>query len=216
VTSGQTGPPAAHPHADAHHVAVFRFPADPAACPLARHFVRGVLGEWRLAQAADVAELLTSELVGNAVDACAGGERYDGGLVGCVEVGVTADRGRLLIEVADADPRPPMPRDPGPDDESGRGLMLVEGLAERWGHHLATTTTNGGRPHGKVVWFEIALASAAAPVGLPIRLPTPRVGPEQAESGASSVCARPGLALPDLALPDLALLGRVRRRLDLV
>ncbi|ADP81076.1 ATP-binding protein [Pseudofrankia inefficax] len=199
MTSGQTGPPAAP------HVAVFRFPADPAACPLARHFVRGVLGEWRLAQAADVAELLTSELVGNAIDACAGAERFDGGLVGCVEVGVTADRDRLLIEVADADPRPPTPRDPGPDDESGRGLMLVEGLAERWGHHLAT---DGGRPHGKVVWFEIALASAAAPVGLPIRLPTPRVGPEQAES---SPHPRSGLALPDLAL-----LGRVRRRLDLV
>ncbi|MBL7622784.1 MULTISPECIES: ATP-binding protein [unclassified Frankia] len=208
MTSGQTGPQAAP------HVAVFRFPADPAACPLARHFVRGVLGEWRLAQAADVAELLTSELVGNAIDACAGAERLDGGLVGCVEVGVTADRGRLLIEVADADPRPPRPRDPSPDDESGRGLMLVEGLAERWGHHVATT--NGGRPHGKVVWFEIALASAAAPVGLPIRLPTPRVGPEQAEPGASPARARPGRALPDLALPDLALLGRVRRRLDLV
>lgn len=200
MTGGQTGAPGAA------HVAVFRFPADPAASPLARRFVRGVLREWRLAQAADVAELLTSELVGNAIDACAGAGRHGGRLIGCVEVGVTADRERLLVEVADADPRPPVPRDPGPDDENGRGLLLVEGLAERWGHHLATT--NGGRPDGKVVWFEIALASAAAPVGLPIRLPRPRVGPEQ---GASPAPAR-----PSVALPDLALLGRVRRCLDLV
>ncbi|WP_052711174.1 ATP-binding protein [Pseudofrankia sp. DC12] len=192
MTTGQTGSPTPC-------VAVFRFPADPAASPLARHFVRGVLGEWRLAQAADVAELLTSELVGNAIEACAAAGGYDGRLVGCVEVGLTAEHGRLLIEVADADPRPPRPRTPGLDDEGGRGLMLVEGLAERWGHHPATT--NGGPGHGKVVWFEIALVAAVAPAGLPIRLPRPRTAPEP---------DRPA------GLPDLALLGRVRRCLDLV
>lgn len=193
MSDGRAGSPSAA------HVAVFRFPADPAASPLARHFVRGVLGEWRLAQAADVAELLTSELVGNAIDACADADGYDGRLAGCVEVGLTAECGRLLVEVADADPRPPVPRDPGPDDEGGRGLLLVEGLAERWGHHAASR--GGGRPLGKVVWFEIAIPAAAVPPGLPIRLPRPRTAPDRTEPGPP---------------PDLALLGRVRRCLDLV
>jgi anti-sigma regulatory factor (Ser/Thr protein kinase) len=188
VTDGQAGSPRAA------HVAVFRFPADPAASPLARHFVRGVLGEWRLAQAADVVELLTSELVGNAIDACAGAGEFDGRLADCVEVGLTAECGRLLVEVADADPRPPVPRDPGPDDEGGRGLLLVEGLAERWGHYPASG--NGERPPGKVVWFEILIPPAAAPPGLPIRLPRPRTAPDRVEPAPT---------------PDLALLGRVRR-----
>ena len=41
----------------------------------------------------------------------------------------------------------PMPRHPGPDTVTGRGLLLVEALTDRWG-----AERTGG---GKVVWFEL-------------------------------------------------------------
>lgn len=60
---------------------------------------------------------------------------------------------RLRVEVTDAagDRSPPLSTPgppPGPDDESGRGLLLVAALAERWG-------TEPYFPAGKTVWAEI-------------------------------------------------------------
>lgn len=58
----------------------------------------------------------------------------------------------IRIEVSDASPdRPPAgPPEPAPDDESGRGLLLVDVLASRWG---ATPRA----PIGKTVWAEVAM-----------------------------------------------------------
>ena len=50
------------------------------------------------------------------------------------------------MEVWDENFRPPEPNQAGLDDESGRGLMLVEALTERWGWDLPA---NGS---GKIVW----------------------------------------------------------------
>lgn len=60
------------------------------------------------------------------------------------------ETGRVRIEVSDANPEPPpaRPVDPGPDDESGRGLLLVDILAARWG-------TSPRSPVGKTVWAEV-------------------------------------------------------------
>ena len=63
----------------------------------------------------------------------------------------------LRVEVTDAagdrSPPPSAPR-PAPDDESGRGLLLVAALAERWG-------TEPYFPSGKTVWAEILTDSSA-------------------------------------------------------
>jgi len=182
-------PPAGHP-STAVHVASLRLPAQAVASPLARSFVRGVLGEWRLAQAVEVAELLTSELVGNAIGACAGDRPP-----ACVQVALTASRGRLLIEVTDPDPRPPVPREPDADEEGGRGLMLVDCLADRWGHRPARGACGG--PRGKTVWFEIAAAAPQTAASLPLRPPAQRTPPGQGDRRTPP--------------PDLALLARVRR-----
>ncbi|MFF8099877.1 ATP-binding protein [Streptomyces sp. NPDC016640] len=59
--------------------------------------------------------------------------------------------GLVRIEVADAasDRRPPtVPSSPCPDGESGRGLFLVDVLAERWGWEPRD-------PVGKTVWAEV-------------------------------------------------------------
>lgn len=59
--------------------------------------------------------------------------------------------GTLRIEVTDTrGDRLPQCRQPSPDGESGRGLVLVEALADRWG-------VSPGRPPRKTVWAEIAL-----------------------------------------------------------
>jgi hypothetical protein len=43
------------------------------------------------------------------------------------------------VEVWDENDTLPAPNPPGLDDESGRGLIMVEALAERWGWDLAAT-----------------------------------------------------------------------------
>ncbi|MEU8826866.1 ATP-binding protein [Streptomyces sp. NPDC048636] len=69
------------------------------------------------------------------------------------EVGLVLTGPTLRIEVADtrAERRPSVVADPGPDCESGRGLLLVSALATRWG-------VAERRGPGKTVWAEIDLS----------------------------------------------------------
>ncbi len=71
-----------------------------------------------------------------------------------VNVRLSANRDRLLIEVWDSNVQPPVPRVlengfPEVDAESGRGLFLVETLSERWGWYPTR------KPEGKVTWCEL-------------------------------------------------------------
>ncbi|MBD0422992.1 ATP-binding protein [Streptomyces sp. TRM S81-3] len=59
----------------------------------------------------------------------------------------------LRIEVTDTrGDRLPRPEQPGPETESGRGLLLVDALADRWG-------VAEGRLPRKTVWAELRLTS---------------------------------------------------------
>ncbi|WP_329390514.1 ATP-binding protein [Streptomyces sp. NBC_01351] len=92
--------------------------------------------------AAEVAELLITELVTNAL------VHTDQG----AEVSASLAAGRLRVEVRDYANRRPRPRTyvPTADDGThGRGLMLVQALADQWG----VDAPDLGR--GKVVWFEL-------------------------------------------------------------
>ncbi|MEU9219243.1 ATP-binding protein [Streptomyces sp. NPDC048376] len=64
-----------------------------------------------------------------------------------------ATAGQLRIAVTDARgerlPSPPADCGPSPDTESGRGLLLVTALADRWG-------VEPYLPSGKTVWAECA------------------------------------------------------------
>jgi anti-sigma regulatory factor (Ser/Thr protein kinase) len=66
------------------------------------------------------------------------------------------DGGTVRVEVADRSDRPPAPRNARRDDTGGRGLELVEGLADRW----------GWQPEGpgKHIWCEVDRVRCAAPV----------------------------------------------------
>jgi anti-sigma regulatory factor (Ser/Thr protein kinase) len=122
----------------------------PTATPCTRLHARSIAYEWGLGDLADTIELVVSELVTNAVQASVdhdGRPRYsaDTGLA-CVHLRLSTDGLAMLVEVWDENAMLPEPGQPGLNDESGRGLVLVDALAERWGWELAPS----GR--GKVMW----------------------------------------------------------------
>ncbi|MEV0279962.1 ATP-binding protein [Streptomyces sp. NPDC050610] len=125
-----------------------RLPRQPASVGLARLRVCEHLAAWgRSGDAVDAAMLVVSELATNAVRYGALGERE-------FEVAVTVlDDGSCFVEVTDAERRSPVPRVAGDEDESGRGLHLVEAVAETWG------VWHRGRL-GKTVWAVLAPPAA--------------------------------------------------------
>jgi anti-sigma regulatory factor (Ser/Thr protein kinase) len=122
----------------------------PTATACARLHAGSIAREWGLGELADIIELVVSELVTNAVQASVdhdGRPRYtDEHGLACIHLRLSTDGAAQLVEVWDENLGLPAPTQPGRDDESGRGLMLIDALAERWGWDLSPS----GR--GKVVW----------------------------------------------------------------
>jgi anti-sigma regulatory factor (Ser/Thr protein kinase) len=120
------------------------------------------MGEWAMADIAENVTLVVSELVTNAVVASTdanGRPKYTNSSVGLpvVHVRLRSDHMRIVIEVWDSSPNTPEAKQPEPEAESGRGLLLVEALSERWGwQHVP------GWP-GKVVWAELRIAQHPFP-----------------------------------------------------
>ena len=94
--------------------------------------------------AVDTAALLTTELVSNAI-------RHTGDELSLT---VRLGAGRLRVCVSDTSHRRPQLVQASARDTSGRGLHLVEALADRWG------VDPDGRGLGKTVWFELATPRA--------------------------------------------------------
>jgi anti-sigma regulatory factor (Ser/Thr protein kinase) len=114
----------------------------PGAVPCARLHARQLMWEWGLAESSDDVELLTSELITNAVQAS---RRL--GQASAVRLWLQSDALRVLILVWDASPHPPVRTDAGGEAECGRGLRLVEAISDRWDWY-ATQKPDGG----KIVW----------------------------------------------------------------
>lgn len=74
--------------------------------------------------------------------------------------------GTVRVEVADASSTGPCRRQAGGDDTGGRGLELVDGLADRWGWH-----TEG---RGKKIWCELDGAVCPVVAEAPVRESYPR------------------------------------------
>ncbi|MGW1888282.1 ATP-binding protein [Streptomyces sp. NPDC001970] len=123
-----------------------------------RRMVTAQLGDWGMSDLADTAELLVSELVTNALRHTHGPVRLN-----------LRTRGlRLLCEVEDADSAVPVRRITDTDAEGGRGMELVDMLAEDWG--------SSGTDTGKITWFALPMpnpartdAYAARPAADPLR-----------------------------------------------
>ncbi|NUP17915.1 MAG: ATP-binding protein [Streptomyces sp.] len=122
-------------------------PNDVRAVTVSRRTLRLILTMHGLVTLADTAELLASELVGNAVRHTKGPAalrvRWSGGV--------------LRIGAWDANPEPPEPpRDLAMlgEAEEGRGLAMVRACADLWGWQ--PLTRNGSR--GKYVWCDLVAA----------------------------------------------------------
>jgi anti-sigma regulatory factor (Ser/Thr protein kinase) len=117
---------------------LWRLPRQASSVRPARRLAGDQLDHWGFGYHREVAELLVSELVTNAI-------RHG---TGAINLTITMRDGTLRFEVQDeAADLVPHIRPVGAADEGGRGLHLVGMLSSRWG---ATRTAAG-----KVVWFEL-------------------------------------------------------------
>ncbi|MGW3951172.1 ATP-binding protein [Streptomyces sp. NPDC004752] len=120
-------------------------PHTTAAVPVARALVRNALAEREPMADRDTAELLTAELVANAVEHATGR--------GPIELVVEVRPSGCQVEVHDPDPAPPgnltRPSVEEPDvwQEGGRGLLLIRTLSSSCGHRPTES--------GKAVWFRL-------------------------------------------------------------
>ncbi|MFB6984453.1 ATP-binding protein [Streptomyces sp. NPDC056304] len=118
-----------------------RYAADSAAPAEARHHVGLALAAWDLDHVTDTARLVVSELLTNAL-------AHTNSPV--IDVSVTrTSQDTVRVTVTDTSCRtlPATAPLPGPDAESGRGLVIVASIARAWGSELV----NGG----KQVWVDL-------------------------------------------------------------
>ncbi|MGH2685138.1 MAG: ATP-binding protein [Actinomycetota bacterium] len=120
------------------HEARTSLPADLASAGAARRFVGSTLREWECDTLADSALLLVSELVTNAVLHARS----------ALDVVLRLAADRLRVEVHDESPTQPTRKHYSIHAGTGRGLMLVEQLAQEWG-------VDQLGDNGKRVWFEL-------------------------------------------------------------
>ncbi|MGC5341836.1 SpoIIE family protein phosphatase [Streptomyces sp. DT24] len=116
--------------------------SDPEALSSARQMVRAAVGAWGARDRADEIELAADELMTNAL------MHTDGGAIVTVRV-LTGPARRLRVDVEDRSSALPRRRDAGESGVSGRGLMLVDRLADGWGVEA--------RGSGKCVWCEFVI-----------------------------------------------------------
>ncbi|PWG13795.1 ATP-binding protein [Streptomyces sp. V2] len=124
-----------------------RIPRDPRSPRIARLTLRAVLGDHGLAELTDRAELLATELATNAV------RHTDGPAL------LRFQWLHPVLRVSVGDTRPSLPLVPGHRPvrtalhaENGRGLLILDVLADRWGG-----CGTGDEHPGKTIWFELAL-----------------------------------------------------------
>lgn len=111
------------------------FPPDPDSAPAARRFLRRELASCGVD--ASLPELLLGELAANAI--------VHAQTPFTVRVALN---GNLRVEVTDGDPTIPARGPVSPERDQGRGLQIVDELADAWGvEHVV---------NGKTVWFEVA------------------------------------------------------------
>jgi anti-sigma regulatory factor (Ser/Thr protein kinase) len=100
-----------------------------------RRFVARTLRDWEVEEARiETVLLVANELVANAIV-----HAHSAPVLSLAESG-----DNLLLRVFDESSAVPVPQAPSVDQGSGRGLILVEALSDRWGIDTAA--------HGKSVW----------------------------------------------------------------
>ncbi|MCF3961914.1 SpoIIE family protein phosphatase [Streptomyces fuscigenes] len=124
--------------------------ADPERISDARHQLQALLHDWADEDQVDSAVLMVSEIITNVL------VHTDGDALVCAQTAGESGSRTLRVEVADTSDQLPHRRKPGEMASSGRGLVLMEVLADEWGVDP--------RGDGKMIWFELR-ERAPAPAG---------------------------------------------------
>jgi hypothetical protein len=124
-----------------------RLTREPAAAAEARSEVRAVMRAWKVPVDPDIAILLTSDLVTNAIN-FGDGET--------ITLAIRCGHGHLRIDVYDTSCSLPTAADE-PAQTAGRGLVLVAALSTAWGSFRT--------PAGKAMYFALAFQPDLLPDG---------------------------------------------------
>lgn len=120
------------------------FEAEPQSVHDAREFTVAAMDCWGLRSRTEDVRLCVSELASNALTHGTSGDH-------CFLLVLDHDGTRVRVEVHDSRGRgegaEPKVRRPGEGEVRGRGLLIVEAVADRWG-------VEGREPLGKMVWAE--------------------------------------------------------------
>jgi hypothetical protein len=125
-----------------------RLTRKPAAAAEARAQVRVAIRDWKIPVDPDIAILLASDLVTNAITHGAGET---------LTLAIRCSRGHLRIDVYDQSRSLPVGLDQPADTAAGRGLVLIAALSTQWGSFRT--------PAGKAMYFTLAFPSDRFPGG---------------------------------------------------
>jgi hypothetical protein len=120
-----------------------RLTREPQAAAQARSQVRAVIRHWKIPVDPDIAVLLASDLVTDAITH-GNGET--------ITLAIACSRCHLRIDVYEASPSPPAAVAEAADKERGHGLVLIAALSTQWGSFRT--------PAGKAVYFTLAFQPA--------------------------------------------------------
>ncbi|MGO9821470.1 MAG: ATP-binding protein [Solirubrobacteraceae bacterium] len=117
---------------------ISQFELDPRSVSAARRFTEEAL-RGRPRELIEPAVLMVSELATNSIRHAMRG----------FQLTIACERDAVRIEVTDRGGGNPRMQSPGPDEPTGRGLRIVNELADAWGVQLSAKD-------GKTVWFKVA------------------------------------------------------------
>jgi hypothetical protein len=123
----------------------------------ARTFTAQTMQKWGVTDRADDVAAVVTELLTNAIRHALPQVQQSTGTLSAwpIKVGLLHPGSHVLCAVADPSTAAPELREPGWQDESGRGLLVVSSLSDHWGSCAAPGE------QGKVVWG--AFMTAARP-----------------------------------------------------
>jgi anti-sigma regulatory factor (Ser/Thr protein kinase) len=121
-------------------VVSFELAAAPSSIARARHAAGAIIERQGGSAVRAAVEIVVSELVTNAVEHTSSP----------IALRIYDRHGFVRIEVEDHGKGWPRLEDPGPEEASGRGLLIVDHLARRWG-----VERRAGNGNGKTVWAEL-------------------------------------------------------------
>lgn len=117
-------------------------PCDRASVALARRLVQAALLAWGLPILVEDAVLIVSELATNAVQH---GKCHHFN----VRISLHVDGSRVRLTLSDQSTERPLMRKPTDGSQTGRGLLLIDALADTWGTDFSRA--------GKEVWAELSV-----------------------------------------------------------